>query len=160
MKSMAYSRGASALGVALALGELSVGEMTTWVRHQCVEGRTERLWGDETIIRVAQGIMATLRDFGVLQGIVHKQITPPHLPSTAFSFLSLLRYRELRSGDRLIHDPEWQVFFLSELAVERCLIEAHQEHLLEYYAAGRVVRITFPTESLEHYAHTLAQRTH
>jgi hypothetical protein len=140
--------------------ELSIGEMVAWVRQQCDEGRTERAWGDETITRVAQGIMATLRDFGVLQGVVHKRIVPPHLPSPAFSFLALLRYREPRSGDRLVHDSEWQVFFLSELAVERCLIEAHQEHLLEYYAAGRVVRITFPTESLEDYAHTLTQRAY
>ena len=40
--------------------------------------------------------------------------------------------------------------------VERFLIEADQNGLLEYQAAGSVVRIGFPTQSLEEYARVLA----
>lgn len=140
--------------------ELSINEMQRWVRVQVAEGHTERAWGAATVERVAQGIMATLRDFGVLRGAVRKQITPPFLPVDAFSFIALLRFRELQAGERLLRDPEWQLFFMPSLAVERLLVAAHQEHLLEYYAAGRVVRVEFPTVSLEEYARDLAQRTH
>jgi len=137
--------------------ELSVGEMMTWVRQQCTDGRTERAWSEYTVERVAQGVLATLRDFGMLEGVIHKRITPPFIPTAAFSFIALLRYCDLQSGERLLRDPEWQVFLLSDLAVERLFATAHQEHLLHYYAAGRVVRIEFPTLSLEEYAHALAQ---
>lgn len=138
--------------------EIAVADLALWVRRQVASGLTERPWGDSTIERVARGLLATLRDFGVLQGAVHKRISPPFLPSDAFSFLALLRYRKLQAGEALLHDPQWALFFLLPSAVERLFAVAHQEHLLEFYAAGRVVRISFPTTSLEEYARALAQR--
>lgn len=140
--------------------DVAIADVVRWVRQQVDAGYTERPWGPGTIERVAQGLTATLRDFGVLQGVVHKRITPPFLSVDAFSFIALLRYRELQAGERLLRDPEWQLFFMPALAVERHLVAAHQEHLLEYYAAGRVVRIEFPTTSLEEYARALTQRTY
>lgn len=140
--------------------EITVDDLTRWVRQQVASGLTERPWGEETIARVVRNSLATLRDFGILQGVLHKRITPPYLPIDAFSFIALLRYRELQAGERLLRDPEWQVFLLSDLAVERSFVAAHQEHLLEYYAAGRVVRIEFPTLSLEEYARVVTQRSY
>ncbi|MBP1468381.1 DUF1819 family protein [Candidatus Chloroploca sp. M-50] len=137
--------------------ELPVADVHRWLQQQVADGRTERPWNANTIERVAQGAMATLRDFGLLEGVIHKRITPPFLPTTAFSFIALLRYRELQAGERLLRDPIWQVFLLSDLAVERLFAAAHQEHWLEYYAAGRVIRIEFPTFSLEEYARALTQ---
>jgi bacteriophage exclusion system BrxA-like protein len=139
--------------------EVGVADLTRWVRQQVAQGLTERTWGQETIERVAQGVAATLRDFGVLQGVLHKRITPPFLPIEAFCFIALLRSRDLQSGERLLRDPEWRLFLLPNIAVERMFVAAHQEHLLEYYAAGRVMRIEFPTLSLEEYARALAQRS-
>lgn len=139
--------------------ELLVAEMVHWLRQQVAAGLTESPWGDATVDRVARGAMATLRDFGLLQGVLHKRITPPFLPTQAFSFLALLRYRELLAGERLLRDPVWQLFLLSHLAVERLFVAAHQDHWLEYYAAGRVLRLAFPTLSLEEYARVLTQGT-
>jgi hypothetical protein len=42
--------------------------------------------------------------------------------------------------------------------VERFFIEAHQEHLLGYQAAGSVVRIDFPADTLTDYAHILLEK--
>lgn len=140
--------------------ELPVAEMAAWVRRQVAAGRTGQAWGEETIERVARGLMATLRDFGVLEGAQTKRIAYPHLPLLPFAFIALLLFRELGAGERLLTDPAWGVFFMTRDAVERGLVEAHQERLLEYHAAGAVVRLTFPTASLEEYAHDLAQRAH
>ena len=137
--------------------DVLVADVVRWLQHQVANGRTKRPWGAGTLERVAQGFMATLRDFGVLQGVLHKRITPPFIPTEAFCFLALLRAHELQAGERLLRDPEWRVLFLSNLAVERALVTAHQEHRLEFYAAGRVVRIAFPTQSLEEYARVLTQ---
>ena len=62
------------------------------------------------------------------------------------------------SGVKLVEHPDWRLFFLSREGVERFLFEAHQQRLLEYHAAGSVVRLTFPAETLEDYAHVLTQR--
>jgi hypothetical protein len=64
------------------------------------------------------------------------------------------------SGAKLIDLPDWKLFFLSHDGVERFLVEAHQQRLLEYHAAGTVIRLTFPVPTLEEYAHVLAQTAH
>jgi len=143
-------------GVALrGQRDVSMRQVSAWVRQQVMEGHTERPWGPETTERVAQGVMATLRDFGVLQGAVNKHLAPSYLPSTSFAFIAYLLHRRERSGDRLLHDPEWRVFFLSPQAVERFFLEAHQDGLLSYHAAGQVIRIEFPAATLGDYARVL-----
>jgi hypothetical protein len=126
-----------------------------WVR----EGKTTSAWGDYTLLRVAQGLLSTLRDFGILEGAVNKQISPVYLPLPAFAYIAFYLKQHQPSGHRLLDLSEWKLFFLSHEGVERLFIEAHQHHLLEYHAAGSVTRITFPANSLEGYADVLVKRT-
>jgi hypothetical protein len=124
------------------------------------DGRATRRWSEPTLLRVVQGLLATLRDFGVLQGAVNKRIAPSYLPVEAFAYVAFYLKQNQPSSARLLDDPDWKLFFLSRDGVERFLVEAHQRSLLEFQAAGTVVRITFPATSLEEYAHALAQRAH
>jgi hypothetical protein len=127
-----------------------------WVR----EGNTPAPWSDSTILRVTQGLLATLRDFGVLHGAVHKRIAPAYLPVEAFAYVAFYLKQLQPSGSRLIDLGDWTLFFLPPQGVERFLIEAHQRGLLEYHAAGSVTRLTFPAASIAEYADVLAQRAH
>lgn len=140
--------------------EITTADIEQWLREQAASGKTQGAWSAETTTRTAQGILATLRDFGLLQGQMKKRLASLYLPVTSFAFIAFLLSRTQRSGDRLLHDPAWQVFFLSEQAVEHFFFEAHQEQLLEYHAADRVIRIEFPVPTLEEYAHALARRAH
>jgi len=140
--------------------EIYVTDIEDWLRKQIAGGKTQSTWTGVTTNRAARSILATLRDFHLLQGQVKKRLALLYLPVTSFAFLAFLLSRTQRSGDRLLHDPAWQVFFLSEQAVEHFFFEAHQEQLLEYHAAGRVIRIEFPAATLEEYAHALARRAH
>jgi hypothetical protein len=63
------------------------------------------------------------------------------------------------SGKRLLEDHEWLLFFIDPQAVERMFMEAHQMHLLKYHAAGSVIRIDFPSDTLEEYVHVILKRT-
>jgi len=45
-------------------------EVQNWVDEQVEAGNTERPWSFEVQRRVVQGLLATLRDFGVLEGSV------------------------------------------------------------------------------------------
>jgi len=130
--------------------------LTTWAR----EGKTTGAWSDSTIRRVTQGVLSALRDFGVLAGAVNKRIAPAYLPVAAFAYVMFYLKQRQPSGAKLIDLPDWQLFFLSHDGVERFLIEAHQQRLLEYHAAGTVIRLTFPVHTLEEYAHVLAQTAH
>lgn len=138
--------------------EVRTWEVQNWVDEQVERGNTERAWSFEVQRRVVQGLLATLRDFGILEGSVKKRIAYVYLPLDAFAFIAFQLVREGRSGERLLNDPEWRLFFLPQGGAERFFLEAHQEGLLEYYAAGRVVRIDFPAKDLEEYAGFLTQR--
>ncbi len=132
------------------------GLVATWVR----EGKTTRSWGENTIRRVTQGLLSTMRDFGVLAGAVNKRLATAYLPIAAFAYITYYLKQRQPSGAKLIDLPDWKLFFLPPEGVERLLIEAHQQGLLEYHAAGTVTRLTFPSNSLEDYAYVLAETAH
>jgi BrxA len=121
-------------------------------------GKTSGKWSEPTIIRIAQGLLSALRDFGVLQGAVKKRIAPAYLPVPAFAYLAFYFKQHHPSGAKLLELPDWKLFFLPREGVERFLFEAHQRELLEYHAAGSVTRLTFPANTLEEYAHVIAER--
>jgi len=125
------------------------------IRNWVAEGKTTSAWNENTVLRVAQGLMAALRDFGVLQGAVNKRLTPIYLPTPSFALIALWLQQRERSGNLILHSDDWRLFFLPVEGVERFFMEAHQEHLLTYNAAGSVVRIEFPAASLTEYAHVL-----
>lgn len=130
--------------------------LAKWVE----KGLTTTAWSDNTTERVAQGLMSTLRDFGVLQGAVNKRIAPTYMPVTAFAYIAFYLKQHQPSGAKLLELPDWKLFFLNRELVERFLFEANQHHLLEYHAAGTVTRLTFPAGTLEEYANVLAQKSH
>jgi hypothetical protein len=130
--------------------------LAKWVE----KGLTTRAWSENTTERVAQGLMSTLRDFGVLQGAVNKRIAPAYMPVPAFAYIAFYLKQHQPSGAKLLEHPDWMLFFLNRELVERYLFEANQHSLLEYHAAGSVTRLTFPADTLEGYANVLAQKSH
>ncbi|RUT01254.1 hypothetical protein DSM106972_068050 [Dulcicalothrix desertica PCC 7102] len=136
--------------------DISVNDVKNWISKQIAEGKTSGAWSDSTITRCAREILSTLRDFGILKGAVKKHLAPVYLPVEAFAYIALYLKQHQPSGEKLINASEWQLFFLSTKAVERFFMEAHQHGLLEYRAAGSIIRIDFPTESIAEYAHVIA----
>jgi len=140
--------------------QVTLSQVLGFVQEQVRAGATVSGWGDATSRRVAQGLLATLRDFGVMAGSVKKHLTPMYLPEEAFAYIAFVLSQQVGSGERLLDSDEWRLFFLSAELIERWFVEAEMQRLLHYSAAGRVVRIDFPTESIEEYARALAKRTH
>lgn len=132
-------------------------DVDRWLRQQVAAGKTRGAWQPSTTHRLACGILSALRDFGLLQGKATKRLAPVYLPPAAFAFIAFQLSRTQRSGEKLLHDPAWQLFFLAQPAVEHLFFEAHQERLLEYHAAGRVIRVEFSAATLQEYAHALAR---
>jgi hypothetical protein len=137
--------------------EVDNNEIESRLKRWVAEGKTSAPWGDSTIRRVAQGVLSTLRDFGVLQGAVNKRIAPAYLSVQAFAYIAFYFKQHQPSGAKLLDLVDWKLFFLSREGVERFLLEAHQHGLLEYHVAGSVIRLTFPAETLEEYANVLTQ---
>jgi len=140
--------------------DIDVAQVERTLSRWVSDGKTTTEWSSPTIRRVAQGLLSTLRDFGVLQGAVKKRITALYLPVEAFAYIAFHLKQLEPSGTRLLDHPDWRLFFLTHDGVERFLIEAHQKSLLEYHAAGTVTRLTFPVDTLEAFARVLIERTH
>lgn len=68
--------------------DISVEHVMRALREWVAEGKTTTAWGEKTMLRVAQHAVATLRDFGILQGKVNKSITPLYLPLHTFGFVN------------------------------------------------------------------------
>lgn len=137
--------------------EVDVREFELVFRKWVEEGKTSDTWGDSTLRRVAQGVLSTLRDFGVLQGAVNKRIAPAYLSVQAFAYIAFYLKQHQPSGTKLLDMVDWKLFFLPREGVERFFLEAHQHGLLEYHVAGNVIRLTFPATTLEEYANVLTQ---
>lgn len=140
--------------------EIFTAEVRAWLLDQVAAGKTEAAWSPATADRIAQGLLSTLRDFGALEGKAAKRTAILHLPLPAFAFLAFVVWSRTGSSRRFFADRVWRLFPLDRGSVERLLAEAHQEGLLQYQAAGRVVRLDFPAHRVEEYAHVLVEGSH
>ncbi len=138
--------------------DISIEDLKKPIIRWVEAGKTSARWSDYTVTRVIRGLMATLRDFGILEGAVKKRIAPIYLPLEAFAYLAFYLKQSQPSGLKLIHHPDWQLFFFTPPMVERMFVEAHQYRLLEFHAAGSVIRIDFPTETIKEYAYVITER--
>jgi hypothetical protein len=128
-----------------------------------ISGRLQqagRRWSRTVTVKVARGLLAALRDFGILTGKMKKRIAPAYLPLESFVHIAFALGQEGASGERLLHHPDWRLFLLSPSDVEHLLLEAHRHRLLDYQAAGGIVRIEFPMRTIEETAHAIAARAH
>jgi len=86
--------------------EITIEMMVDWIQNQVKDNKTTTTWSVETILRSSRGLLSTLRDFGVLQGVDKKRIAPFNLSLEAFVFIAFYKYQKIPSGERLISDPD------------------------------------------------------
>jgi hypothetical protein len=141
---------------------VTVSNATEFIEQSLREGRMAGKWeSEQTRGRVARGLMATLRDLGVLGGAKQsheKTLLPAHLHILAFAYVAFHIHCSELSSARLVHHPHWRLFFLGTREVERYFAEADAYKLLSYQAAGSIIRIEFPTDDFEEYVHVLIEK--
>jgi Putative inner membrane protein (DUF1819) len=129
--------------------DIRIEETVSWIRKTLAnEGKR---WSPTVQLKVARGVLAALRDFGILEGATRKRIAPLHLSLEAFCLIAFCLSRFVSEHHSLIEHPDWRLFLLTESGVERMLLESHQHGWLHYQAAGRVRRVEFPAEDFGEY---------
>ncbi len=132
-------------------------ETFSWIKNQ-LRAAGQTAWSDSVTLRVSRGLVAALRDFGLLEGRVIKTIASFHLPLPAFCWIAFTLHTLGFTGTALVNHPDWKLFLLSPMHVENLFFQAHQHGFLEYHAAGGVFRISFPASSHADYAHVILAR--
>jgi Putative inner membrane protein (DUF1819) len=112
-------------------------------------------WSSTTAERVASGLLRIAADFGLLNGVAIKRFGSYHLPDESFLYLLYAIAQSEPNAGRIIESPEWHLYLMDAEDVERELLRLHQFHLLEYEAAGSLVRLDLPMDSPSAYAREL-----
>lgn len=141
---------------------VTVRNANEFIAESLREGKMVEKWeSEQTRARVARGLMATVRDLGVLVGGVQspeKTISPAPLHVLAFAYIAFHIKRTEPSGEKLVHHPHWRLFFLNASQVESYFADADAHKLLSFQAAGSIIRIEFPTDDFDEYVQLLIEK--
>lgn len=132
-------------------------ETQSWIKKQ-LRSTGQPTWSDSVTLRVSRGLLAALRDFGLLEGQVIKRIASFHLPVPAFCWIAFTLHTLGFTGSALVNHSDWKLFLLSPMHVENLFFQGHQHGYLEYHAAGAVFRVSFPASTHDDYAHVILAR--
>jgi len=137
---------------------ITTDDAIAWLKSQIA--RCGKAWSEMVTKKVAQGMLAALRDFGILEGAVRKRIAPVYIPVESFAYIAFALDQEGATGARLMGHPDWSLFLLAPPAVEHMFLDADRNGLLHFQAAGKIVRIEFPAHSFKEMADVIAVRAH
>jgi hypothetical protein len=132
---------------------IRIEEAIAWLNHRLrLAGKA---WTPTVTKKVARGMMAALRDFGILEGAVRKRIAAVNLCPEAFALIAFCLHDMGATGRDLVRHPDWRLFLLAEAEAERLLMECHQHGWLKFEAAGDLRRTEFPSATFKEYAHVV-----
>lgn len=137
---------------------ITTNDVSAWLRAQLTA--RGKAWSEAVTTKVARGMLASLRDFGILEGAVKKKIAPVYVPIESFTYIAFAIDREGSTGSGLVNHRDWALFLFSPPVVELMFLEADRHGLLRYHAAGKIVRIDFPTSTYKEMADAIAARTY
>jgi hypothetical protein len=124
---------------------IQVAEVERWLAKQSGPST----WGDAVRRRVAQGLLATLRDFGVVEGAVNKRLAAANLSVAGFAYAAFREHEQGRPARALVASKIWQWWLLEEQQVRGLFDAAARHGFLRYAMAGSAVRIDWTVGSLE-----------
>lgn len=136
--------------------QIKVEDVMQWLREHLRSNGKE--WSPIVTRKVARGMLAALRDFGILQGANVKTIAPRHCPLEAFTLIAFCLHDLGASGRALLDHDDWRLFLFDTRDVERALLESHQKGWLSYQAAGAICRIDFPSIPFKEYVRVILGR--
>ena len=112
-------------------------------------------WSDSNIEQSSSGLMRTAVIFGILTDARTRGFAGYHLPEQSFLYVLHLLMRTYSSSSRVVADPGWRLFMLSQDAVESELLRLHQLHRLQFQRAGSLVELHLPCSSEHEFARSM-----
>lgn len=135
--------------------QVATGDALDYIRGLMADHLIQPGWSDSMAERAAQGLLATCRDTGLLEGAVNKRFAPVYMPFEAFVYVAYaLKDRDV-AGSAVVKHRDWRLFLLDQDAVERLFVEADGRRALRYEAAGEVRRIDWAYNGLTEAIHGL-----
>lgn len=100
-----------------------------------------RAWSETVRVKVGRGLLAALRDFGVLEGSVKKRFRPPNISNSGFAYAAW-RLTGDAGADRVVFSTDlWRAWLLDARRVEQLALALDRSGVWSYAAAGSSTRI-------------------
>jgi hypothetical protein len=137
---------------------ITTDDVCRWIASQLAT--CGKVWSLTVTTKVARGVLATLRDFGLLEGASKKRMAPIYLPIESFAYIAFALHQQGVSGPQLAQHRDWQLFLLSPPMVEQMFLEADRSGLLRFQVAGKIMRMDFPATNFGEMADVVVARAH
>lgn len=108
-------------------------------------------WSPSLTRRVAQGLIATLRDFGRLTGAVNsprKEIARPGISSGGFAYTAYRLHQQGESSRGILRSAVWRRWLLDHDRVDEMMHRLASLGVVFYSVAGSTLRIDWRVDSL------------
>ena len=100
-----------------------------------------RAWSETVQVKVGRGLLAALRDFGVLEGAVKKRFRSPRMSTSGFAYAAW-RLTGEAGADRVVFTTDlWRAWLLDARRVEELALKLDRSGVWSYAAAGSSTRI-------------------
>lgn len=129
---------------------VTVAETANWLERLATGGRAPS-WTPSVRTRTAQGLLSTLRDFGVLRGLAgspRKEFAPPSMSPRGFSYVAWREHERGASSHALVYGNVWHRWLLDTPTVLSMFDQAARLGVLRFSSAGSVVRVDWLSASL------------
>jgi hypothetical protein len=134
---------------------VSVEDTVAWITDLIAAGRVPP-WSEKVRVRAAQGLLSTLRDFGVLQGSARKHLASPGMSPVGFAYAAYREQEQERSSRAREASQIGRLWLRDGSRVGELMAQAERRGVQRYSQAGSVVRIDWRVSSLDEVARAAA----
>lgn len=127
---------------------VAIGDVTEWLAELARADRAPE-WSETVRTKAARGLLAALRDFGVLRGGTHKEIVPPTMTPRGFAYVAWREHEQGASSRALATSRVWRRWLLDPDRVLDLFGQAARLGVLQFSSAGSAVRIDWLATSLQ-----------
>ncbi len=130
---------------------LTTDDVVAFLAEAADEGRIEHPWSVEVQVKIARGVLSTLRDVGFLreEHRGQREIVPYHLSDEGVAYLAHELHDDGLSDSAMCDHPDWKLFGLDRGRVLVRLDNLAEDKGMLVQRAGSVVRITWTQTSVE-----------
>lgn len=134
---------------------VTVDEAKSWLEALTKAGELPE-WTETVRTKVARGMLAALRDFGILRGSVRKEFNPPGMTAKGFAYVAFREHEQGTSARALVESALWRRWLLDSRWVSDLFTQVARLGLLNYSRAGSAVRIDWRAANLGEVARVAA----
>jgi hypothetical protein len=127
---------------------VTIRDVVAWEVQLTASGQLP-VWTDTVQLKVARGLLAALRDFGILRGENTKAILPPSLSPDGFSYVAWRLHEDGASSKALSTSHVWRRWLLDSARVVDLFRQANRLGVMSVATAGSAVRIDWRARDLQ-----------